>query len=148
MKTIRHNTLLRTLALGVLASCLGAVVASAQPFRGTFSLPTAVRWGAATLQAGNYTLSSEGAKTGNMLQVTHGVKVVALVVPQSHNPAVAGPAMLVIDKGKGGFTVREIRLPSSGMVLYYAPVKPKHGTAAQEREIAELIPIAPANATW
>ena len=148
MKSIRNNTLLRTLALGVLASCLGAVVASAQPFRGTFSLPTAVRWGAATLQAGNYTLSSEGAKTGNMLQVIHGVKVVALVVPQSHNPAVAGPAMLVIDKGKGGFTVREIRLPSSGMVLYYAPVKPKHGTAAQEREIAELIPIAPANATW
>ncbi|MGO9616044.1 MAG: hypothetical protein ACLP6W_06525 [Bryobacteraceae bacterium] len=148
MKTIRHNTLLRTLALGVLASCLGAVVASAQPVRGTFSLPTAVRWGAATLQAGNYTISSEGVKTGNMLQVVQGGKVVALVMPQSHNPAVAGPAALVIDKGKGGRTVRELRLPDIGVVLYYAPVKPKHGTAAEEREVAELIPIAPANATW
>ncbi|MGA8577316.1 MAG: hypothetical protein WB579_01435, partial [Bryobacteraceae bacterium] len=87
-------------------------------------------------------------KTGNMLQVVQGGKVVALVMPQSHNPAVAGPAALVIDKGKGGRTVRELRLPDIGVVLYYAPVKPKHGTAAEEREVAELIPIAPANATW
>ncbi|MGO9617135.1 MAG: hypothetical protein ACLP6W_12110, partial [Bryobacteraceae bacterium] len=68
--------------------------------------------------------------------------VVALVMPQSHNPAVAGPAALVIDKGKGGCTVREIRLPDIGAVLYYAPVKPKHGTAAEEREVAQLIPIS------
>lgn len=142
MKSIRNNALLRILALGVLVSCLGAAVANAQPFRGKFSLPAEVRWGPAILQAGDYTFSSEGARTGNMLQVIQGGKVVALVHPQSHNPAVAGQAALVIDKGKGGCTVREIRLPDSGVVLYYAPHKPKHGTAAEEREVAQLIPIA------
>ena len=90
MKTIRHNTLLRTLALGVLASCLGASVANARSFRGTFSLPAEVRWGTATLQAGNYTFTSEGAKTDDTLQLIQGGKVVAMVLCQSHNPAVAG----------------------------------------------------------
>ena len=142
MKSIRTNTLLRTLALGVLASCLGAVVANAQPFRGTFSLPAEVRWGTATLQAGDYTLSSEGARTGNILQVIQGRKVVAIVLPQSQNPAAAGRAELVIDKGATGRTVREMRLPDIGVVFYFAPHKAKHGTAAEEREVAQLIPIS------
>lgn len=142
MKSIRTNTLLRTLALGVMASSLGAVVANAQTFRGTFSLPAEVRWGTATLQAGNYTFTSEGAKTDDTLQLIQGGKVVAMVLCQSHNPAVAGRAELVIDKNAGGRTVREMRLPEIGVVLYYAPHKPKRGTAAEERQIAELIPIA------
>jgi hypothetical protein len=142
MKSIRNNTLLRTLALGVLASCLGAAVANAQPFRGTFSLPAEVRWGAATLQAGDYTFNSEGVQAGNMLRLIRSGKVVATVLPQGQNPAAAGPSVLVIAEGKGGGTVREIRLPDIGVVLYYAPHNPKRGTAAEERETARLIPIA------
>jgi hypothetical protein len=38
--------------------------------------------------------------------------------------------------------VREIRLPDIGVVLYYAPHTPKHGTATEEREVAQMIPIA------
>jgi hypothetical protein len=140
MNSIRTNTLLRTLALGVLAFCVGAAVANARPFRGTFSLPAEVNWGTATLQAGDYTLTSEGAKADNMLQLIQGGKVVALVLSQSHNPSVSGPAAVLIEKGPGGRTVREIRLPDIGVVLYYAPHKPKHGTAAEERQVAELIP--------
>jgi len=33
------------------------------------------------------------------------------------------------------------------VVLYYAPHKPKRGTAAEERQIAELIPIAVTDGT-
>ncbi len=142
MKSIRNNTLLRTLALGVMASSLGAVVAKAQTFRGTFSLPAEVRWGTTTLQAGDYAFSSEGVRTGDMLQLTQGGRVVATVLPQSHDPAVAGRAVLVIDQGKAGRTVSEIRLPEVGVVLRYAPYKPKPGTAAHEREVAQAIPIA------
>jgi len=142
MKSIRNNTLLRALALGVLASCMGAAVAHAQTFRGTFSLSAEVRWGAATLQAGDYTFNSEGVRAGNMLQVIQGGKVVATVLPQGQNPAVSGQSVLVIAEGKGGGTVREIRLPDIGVVLYYGPHNPKRGTAAEERETARLIPIA------
>ncbi len=147
MKSIRNNTLLRALALGALVACLGAAVANAQPFRGRFSLPVEVRWGTATLQAGDYTFTSEGARTGNVLQLAEGGKVVALVMPQAENEVAAGRSALIIDKGKGGCTVREIRLPNTGMVLYYSPHKPKQGTAAEERQSAQLIPIAATDAT-
>jgi len=141
MKSIRNNTLLRTLALGVLVSCLGAAVANAQTFQGKFTLPVEVRWGMATLQPGNYAFSTEGARAGNMLQLIQGGKVVALVLPQGRDPVTAGRSALVIYSGKSGNTVREIRLPDIGVTLHYAPQKPKHGTAAEEREVAQLIPI-------
>ena len=140
MKSIRNNTLLRTLALGVLTSCLGAVVANAQPFRGSFSLPAEVRWGTATLKAGDYTFSSEGVRTGNTLQLFQDGKLMATLLSQAHNPAVAGHAALVIEKGKGGDTMREIRLPEIGVSLYYSPYKPTRGTAAEER-VAQVIPV-------
>jgi hypothetical protein len=145
MKSIRNNTLLRTLALGALVCCAG--VANAQSFQGKFSLPTKVSWGIATLQKGDYTFSLEGMRTGNTLQLMQNGKMVALLQPQSHDPATAGPAALVIYSGKSSSTVREIRLPDIGVVLYYAPHIPKHGTAAEEREVAHLIPIAATDAT-
>ena len=125
MKSIRNNTLLRTLALGVLTSCLGAVVANAQPFRGSFSLPAEIRWGTATLKAGDYTFSSEGVRTGNTLQLFQDGKLMATLLSQAHKPAVGGHAALVIEKGKGGDTVREIRLPEIGVSLYYSPTNPR-----------------------
>jgi hypothetical protein len=142
MKSIRYNTLLRTLALGVLTSCLGAVVANAQSFRGTFSLPAEVRWGTATLQAAACTFSSEGVRTGNALQLFQDGRPIATLLSQAHNPAMAGRAALVIEQGKGGSSVREIRLPEIGVTLYYAPYKPAHGTASEERQVAQVIPIA------
>jgi len=147
MTSNRNNTLLRTLALGVLLFSLGVAAASAQSFQGKFSLPSEVRWGTATLQAGDYTFNLQGWRTGNMLQVRENGRVVATVLPQSHNPAVSGPAELVIDNGKTGSTVREIRLPDIGVVLYYAPHTPKHGTATEEREVAQMIPIAATSPT-
>ena len=141
MKSIRNNTLLRTLALGVLASCLGSVVANAQPLRGTFSLPAQVRWGAATLQAGDYAFSSEGVSKGYTLQLMKDGKMVATLLTNGHDPAVSGRAVLVVHEGKGGPTVREMRLPDAGVILHFAPCKPKRGSAGEERQIAQLIPI-------
>ena len=147
MKSIRHSTQLRTLALGVLVICLGAGVANAQSFQGKFSLSDKVSWGTATLQKGDYTFSLEGVRSGNTLQLMQNGKVVALLQPQSHDPAATGPDTLVIYSGKSGSTVREIRLPDIGVVLYYASHTPKRGTAAEEREVARFIPITAADAT-
>src|ERR1017187_578427 len=141
MKSIRNSTLLRTLALGLLAFCLGAGAANAQPFQGKFSLPSEVRWGTATLQAGDYTFNLEGVRTGNTLQLMQNGKVIALLQPQSHNPVASGPAVLVVESGKSLSTVREMRLPDIGVALYYAPHTPKRGGAAEEREVAQMIPI-------
>jgi hypothetical protein len=147
MKFIRNNTLLRTLALGALVSCLAAGVANAQSFQGRFSLPTKVSWGMATLQPGDYTFSLEGVRSDDTLQLMQNGKVVARLQPQSHNLAAAGPDALVIYGDKSGSTVREIRLPDVGVVLYYAPHAPKHGTATEEREVTQLIPITVTDTT-
>ena len=147
MKTIRNNSLLRAFALGVLVFCLSATVANAQICSGKFTLPADVRWGLATLQAGNYTFNLDGARAGDMVRVFQNGKVVAMLLPTSYTPAADGPAVLVIENGKSGSTVREIRLPDSGVALYYGPHRPKHGTAAEEREVAQLIPITTANAS-
>ena len=95
----------------------------------------------ATLQAGTYTFNLEGVRTGNTLQLMQNGRAVAMVLPQGHNPSVAAPNALVIESGKSGSTVREIRLPDIGVVLYYAPHTPKRGSAAEEREVAQMIPI-------
>jgi len=47
----------------------------------------------------------------------------------------------------GDRATHEIRLPDIGVVLYYAPHNPKHGTAAEEREVAQMIPITATDAT-
>jgi hypothetical protein len=141
MKSIRNNTLLRTLALGFLASGVGVVVANAQPLKGTFSLPSETHWGAATLKAGDYAFSSEGVKNGYTMRLIQNGKVIATVLTQGHDLAVAGPAVLVVYEGKGGPSVCEVRLPEVGVVLQYAAHQFKPGTAGHERQIADLIPI-------
>jgi len=95
----------------------------------------------------NYTFNLDGARAGDMVRVFQNGKVVAMLLPTSYTPAADGPAVLVIENGKSGSTVREIRLPDSGVALYYGPHRPKHGTAAEEREVAQLIPITTANAS-
>jgi len=142
MKSIRNHALLPGLALGVLVSCLGAGVAKAQAIQGKFTLPAEVRWGMATLQPGDYTFTSEGVQAGYLVRVKRDGNAVALLQAQAYDPSTTGPSALVIQNGKSGSVVREVRLPKSGLVLYYAPHKPKRGTAAAEREVAQLIPIA------
>jgi hypothetical protein len=141
MKPNRNNSLLRTVVLSALVFLLLAGVASAQTVRGKFALPAEVRWGLATLQPGEYTFIAQGVEGNNMVQVIRGGRVVALVMPFAHNPLADGPSALVIESSARGKTVSEIRLPDAGVALYYAPQRPKHGTAAEERETAQLIPI-------
>ena len=141
MKPNRNSSLLRTVVLGALVLFLLAGMASAQTVRGKFALPAEVRWGTVTLQPGEYTFIKEGAHGGDMLQVIKGGRIVALVIPQAHNPLDGGPSALVIESNANGKTVTEMRLPDALAVFYYAPPRPKRGTAVEERESAQLIPI-------
>ena len=143
MTSNRNNLSLRILALGALVFTL-AGMANAQPLRGKFSLPAEVRWGMATLQPGDYTFVLQGAASGNAVELVRNGRVVAVEMPLSHNPVATGPAVLVVDTNSRGASVREIRLPQVGTALYYAPPRPKHGTAAEEKETAQLIPITAA----
>jgi len=139
MKSIRSLTLC-SLLLALLASCLGAASANAQEVKGTFTLPFDARWGKAILPAGPYSFTIDQAKSGGPL-ILSGEKVHAIVRNQGFGTKPMDRSALILRSENGVYTVRELRLTDIGMVLYYAPHHPKHQTAAQEREMASLVPV-------
>ena len=82
MKNNRHNALIRSFVLTVLAVCFSAGILSAQVRKGTFSLPSETQWGTAVLPAGDYSFSL--GKADDFYAVTlrrNGTKTVARIIP-------------------------------------------------------------------
>jgi hypothetical protein len=74
--------------------------------------------------------------------VVSGERMAAIVYAQGYNPKPTDGSALVLSRERGVNTVRELRLTDIGVVLYYAPRHPKHLTAAEERQIAQIVPVA------
>jgi hypothetical protein len=131
------------------AAALSAGLANAQNTKGNFTLPFEARWGLATLPAGDYSFKLDHATVDGTLQLYRGTKAVALIKSQGCNPnndRTGGSELVVTrDKAGSGPVVTALRLASSGVVFSYAPHKPKHGTAPEEREIAQIIPVGAAS---
>jgi hypothetical protein len=134
MRRIRSLALLALLASGSLATR-----AYAGQIYGKFTLPFDTRWGVATLPAGDYTFSLSGP--GGMLQLHRGIRTVALLQSQSYNHATSGQSVLVLMEERGLRSVRELRLPGAGLVFYYVPGKLKRGSAQEERQIGQQVPV-------
>ncbi|HEV2424944.1 MAG TPA: hypothetical protein VGZ29_08965 [Terriglobia bacterium] len=140
MKTIRRFTL-GSLVLALLASCLGAGMARAQEMQGKFTLPFDARWGQATLPAGDYSFTVDQSKSAARL-VLSGENTRAIIRAQGYDPKSSDSSSLVLATDRGISTVRELKLADLGVVLYFTPSRP-HQTAAQEKEMANVIPITP-----
>jgi len=138
MNWTRSSKLLRFLGLALLAACLNAGPASAQVFQGKFTLPSATRWGQATLPAGEYWFALDSASGTCALRLYRETKGVAVIMAQAQAKNDSGPAKLTVVRG----TVRTLSLPEIGMAFQYAPHHPKHLTAPEERGIAEVVPVA------
>jgi len=133
----RISKLLRFLGLALLAACLNAGNASAQVFQGKFTLPSETRWGRSTLPAGDYSFTLDSVDTACTLRLYRERRGVALILAQAQDKNYSGPAELTVVRG----TVRALNLPKIGIVLQYAPHYPKHLTAPEEREIAQIVPV-------
>ena len=140
MKSIRF-TLLSSLALALLGPCFGTGTAYAQGLTGKFTLPFAAHWGQATLPAGDYAFKLAHAPQG-VLNLYRDSKPVALIYAQSFAEKKSGREVLLVSQVNDTPTIREMALPSAGMVFYYAPAKAKRGTALEERGIGMAIPIS------
>ncbi len=138
MNTIRNSKLLRLLGLALLAVCFNAGHASAQVFQGKFTLPFEARWGQAILPAGDYSFRLDSVDPACLVQVYRGNRVVAMLLAQANTQADSGRAQLTVVRG----AVRTLSLPSIGVVLQYAPHHFKHLTAPEERELAQIVPVA------
>jgi hypothetical protein len=138
MNGIRVSSLIRFSGLALLAACFVAGHANAQVFQGKFTLPFSARWGKATLPAGDYSFTLDSVGTTCMLRVYRGRNGVGMIPAQSYDMSNSGHAELTVEEG----TVRTLRLPELGIILQYAPQQPKHITAPEERQLAQLVPVA------
>jgi hypothetical protein len=141
MNGTRISSLIRFSGLALLAACFVAGHADAQVFQGKFTLPFQARWGQATLAAGEYSFTVDTLSwTGYTLRLYRGGKGVGMILAQSYDKSYSGNAELIVEQG----TVCTLRLPRVGIVLQYAPQRPKHITAPEERQLAQLVPVAAA----
>ena len=143
MNTNRLYTVLRLLVLGALVAGLNAVPASAQAFRGTFTLPSPARWGMATLPAGDYSFTLDHDYPGSVITVHRGTHPMALIPTRGVSYVKSGPSEMVLEGG----AIRKVKLPQVGVVLDYPAPNPRHRAAPQEPQLAQLIPVTAAGAS-
>jgi hypothetical protein len=133
MKTVR-GFVIDSLALALLAGCIGSGPAKAQGAAGQFRLPVEAHWNGITLPPGDY--SFHFTKALGAMAVTRGDKQVAWVLAQSVGPWEFSQSSVLLEQSGGVTTLRELRLANADLVLHYGP--PKTGKVV---EVRLLVPI-------
>ena len=137
MKTNQKLSIVSLLALGVLVAGFNAKPASGQEFQGKFALPSAARWGTATLPAGDYSFTLDESSRIGMIKVCRGARPVTFVMPQSFDNNTSDRSEVTLVNG----AVRELNLPQIGITLNFPDRNPRHRQAPKETELAQTIPV-------
>jgi len=133
-------------ALALLAISIIPTVASAQSYRGKFTLPFAARWGGLTLPAGEYTFTVDGETNANMISIEHdgqylGIVMVAGVsfgTPYKSSELVAVPA-------GDTYRISLLRLEDQCVISFPIPKREREQMTAQNRGpvLARVIAVRP-----
>ena len=111
----------RGLALAVALVGLSAGAAQAQSYTASFSLPHEVRWGGATLPAGDYRLAlSTIAGPLSVIDASGRTRALLHGIPDS--PLAGQPAALLITRDGDVRTVRSLNCPVWGTKFVYKPI--------------------------
>ena len=139
MTLIRKFVFAALLAASALS--LAPTVASAQqPAHGRFTLPHEVRWGSATVPAGEYQFSfdPENASPVLMLSKVSGAPTgFLMLVPSTKNPTPSDVNRIVLESTSEGSYVSEMQLPEFGMTLEFAV--PSHTAEKQTAKAATTV---------
>jgi hypothetical protein len=138
MKKNQKFTVLRLLVLGLLVAGFNAKPASAQVLQGKFTLPTATRWGQATLPAGDYSFTLDKDYPGSVVTVLSGTKCVARIQTPSMSNISAGNSEIIMDGG----AVREVNLPTIGVSLHYPVQHSGRRDSTREPQLSQNIPVS------
>jgi hypothetical protein len=107
-------------ALGLIAVCASASPASAQDvFKGSFTLPSDVRWGQANLPAGDYTFSLKSMTLPARIVVTGPNGSQFVLTSSTDQKTIDAPSSLKIERRNGERFVSEIYLADLHMQLNY-----------------------------
>ncbi len=140
MKTHRKFTVLRLLVLALLVAGFNAKPASAQDYKGRFTLLSATRWGNTKLPAGDYSFTADKSYDDGIVTVLRGTQSVAWIRAEGMSKIKSGRSEIVMQGG----TVRELNLPTIGVSLHFSTPNPGRLAAPQEGELAQIIPVAKA----
>jgi hypothetical protein len=121
MKILKTASQLVLVALALVLSS-GAGKAQAL-YKGTFTLPVEVRWGAATLPPGNYTLQLDSVSAPRFIRVD-GEGKSALILTGSHDPfEISNHSQLVLAETAQGYAVRSFEVGEYGVSIDFAVSK-------------------------
>jgi len=143
MKTNRTSyRVVKTLVLTVASAFIFAGIASAQVYKGQFTLPFAAQWGGATLPAGDYAFTLNSTAQPIIVRVEQGTRNVALVMAQSATASDASRASeLIVARSGGHERIRVVHLAELGTDLYYAAPKAEGQEMASAPELIQRVPI-------
>jgi len=141
MKSMKQMTAILSGALAVIL--LMAAVASAEPvYQGKFTLSSPVRWGKATLPAGEYSFTLNTTSLPAFIAIRGNNGASAFVMPiEINRRSLQGPSALVVSVRGNQATVRSLRLAEAGLVLQYQPT-PQKGKGVEEAATEQQITVA------
>jgi hypothetical protein len=145
MKTKTTHYAKATMLLVVFVTLISVAGASAQTgvFSGKFTLPYQVRWGGATLPAGDYSIRFTSIYSPATVHSMDG-KISAYVFTARRGDSEKGPSSLSIVTRGNERRVASMNLPEARISLVYSPLtKAEQETSAKAKQI-ETVPLVTA----
>lgn len=118
-ETIGYLRRVAMLVLVALATCGLAATASAQSFTGRFKLPYEAHWGAATLPAGEYTITVDSFRTATLVQSATNSQSFYTRLPIIGESDKGPAAHLIVMSVQGELRIQSLNLPQTGKALVY-----------------------------
>jgi hypothetical protein len=109
--------------LGLFAVCASAKPAAAQAFKGSFTLPTEVRWQNAVLPAGDYTFTMNSAAYPSTIVIRGNNQSAMVMTVGLSDKIVETPSRLSIERRGQTRFVRELYLAEIHLHLSYSVPK-------------------------
>jgi hypothetical protein len=128
------SRILAIATLGLIAVCASANPASAQSaFKGSFTLPNDVRWGNATLPAGDYTFSLKSRSLPAQISVQGPANVGFIMTSVTDKRDSGESSNMTIERRGNTRFVHDLYLADLGVHLIY----PMPSVPKAERELAQ-----------
>ncbi len=121
-------------ALALLAISIIPTVASAQSFRGKFTLPFAARWGGLTLPAGEYTFTADDLTNASLISIEHDGQCLGrvMVAGVSYGTPYKSSELVAVPAGDT-YRISLLRLENQCVISFPIPKREREQMTAQNR---------------
>lgn len=121
-------------ALALLAISIIPTVASAQSFRGKFTLPFAARWGGLTLPAGEYTFSADSLTNSSLITIEHDGQYLGrvMVAGVTYDTPYKSSELVALPAGDT-YRISLLRLEDQCVISFPIPKREREQMTAQNR---------------